>query len=204
MGVTPAQVLIRWGWQGTLGGKEASCWRADPAALLPLLPTHQACLPPRCYPLPPSPLVPPLVSWPACSWSMQKGFVPLPKSNHPERQQTNLDVFRWVGGGVGACGQGGWWGGWLAGRGAARVLGKSTHTTSFHLTQSSATRCALPCFIPYPTHATSCTPPLHLVPCCACTPRPSRFELCSDDVAALDRLEEGLVTGWDPIAMHDV
>ncbi|PSC75258.1 Aldo keto reductase [Micractinium conductrix] len=57
-------------------------------------------------------------------WSMQKGFVPLPKSNHPERQQTNLDVFR--------------------------------------------------------------------------------FELCSDDVAALDRLEEGLVTGWDPIAMHDV
>ena len=29
-------------------------------------------------------------------WSLQKGFVPLPKSNHAERQRTNLDVFRWV------------------------------------------------------------------------------------------------------------
>lgn len=31
---------------------------------------------------------------PAARWSMQKGFVPLPKSNNPERQQSNLDVFR--------------------------------------------------------------------------------------------------------------
>lgn len=27
-------------------------------------------------------------------WSLQKGFVPLPKSNHEERQRANLDVFR--------------------------------------------------------------------------------------------------------------
>jgi diketogulonate reductase-like aldo/keto reductase len=27
-------------------------------------------------------------------WSLQKGFVPLPKSVNPERQRTNLDVFR--------------------------------------------------------------------------------------------------------------
>lgn len=26
-------------------------------------------------------------------WSLQKGFVPLPKSVKPERQATNLDVF---------------------------------------------------------------------------------------------------------------
>lgn len=30
-----------------------------------------------------------------CRWSLQKGYVPLPKSNHAERQRTNLDVFRW-------------------------------------------------------------------------------------------------------------
>ena len=30
-----------------------------------------------------------------CRWSLQKGFVPLPKSNHAERQRLNLDVFRW-------------------------------------------------------------------------------------------------------------
>ena len=30
-----------------------------------------------------------------CRWSLQKGFVPLPKSNHAERQRANLDVFRW-------------------------------------------------------------------------------------------------------------
>ncbi|KAI7840058.1 hypothetical protein COHA_006189 [Chlorella ohadii] len=52
-------------------------------------------------------------------WSLQKGFVPLPKSNHAERQRTNLDVFR--------------------------------------------------------------------------------FELSDDDMAALDGLESGLVTGWNPI-----
>ena len=27
-------------------------------------------------------------------WSVQKGFVPLPKSTHPDRQRSNLDVFR--------------------------------------------------------------------------------------------------------------
>ena len=26
-------------------------------------------------------------------WSLQKGFVPLPKSTRPERQAANLDVF---------------------------------------------------------------------------------------------------------------
>lgn len=32
-------------------------------------------------------------------WSLQKGFVPLPKSNSPDRQRSNLDVFR-----CGKCG----------------------------------------------------------------------------------------------------
>lgn len=57
-------------------------------------------------------------------WSMQKGFVPLPKSNSPERQKSNLDVYR--------------------------------------------------------------------------------FELSAEDMAALDGLEEGLVTGWNPIRDHAV
>lgn len=52
-------------------------------------------------------------------WSLQKGFIPLPKSVNPERQATNLDVFG--------------------------------------------------------------------------------FELSLEDVVELDKLEEGLVTGWDPI-----
>lgn len=34
---------------------------------------------------------------PLCSWSLQKGYVPLPKSNHVERQRANLDVFRCAG-----------------------------------------------------------------------------------------------------------
>ncbi|KAG2499444.1 hypothetical protein HYH03_002391 [Edaphochlamys debaryana] len=55
-------------------------------------------------------------------WSLQKGLVPLPKSVHPDRQASNLDVFS--------------------------------------------------------------------------------FSLSPEDVAALDGLEEGLVTGWDPVA-HD-
>lgn len=28
---------------------------------------------------------------------------------------------------------------------------------------------------------------------------PCRFELCEEDMAALDGLESGLVTGWNPI-----
>lgn len=27
-------------------------------------------------------------------WSLQKGLVPLPKSNNPDRQRSNLDVLR--------------------------------------------------------------------------------------------------------------
>ena len=27
-------------------------------------------------------------------WSLQSGFIPLPKSSNPERQRENLDVFR--------------------------------------------------------------------------------------------------------------
>ncbi|KAL4859666.1 putative oxidoreductase [Chlorella vulgaris] len=57
-------------------------------------------------------------------WSLQKGFVPLPKSNSPDRQRSNLDVFR--------------------------------------------------------------------------------FELGAEDMATLDGLESGLVTGWDPIANNPV
>lgn len=57
-------------------------------------------------------------------WSLQKGLVPLPKSSHPARQATNLDVWS--------------------------------------------------------------------------------FELGGDEMASLDALEEGLVTGWDPITADPV
>jgi diketogulonate reductase-like aldo/keto reductase len=57
-------------------------------------------------------------------WSLQKGYVPLPKSVNPERQKSNVDVFG--------------------------------------------------------------------------------FELDADDMKALDGMEEGLVTGWDPIRDHPV
>lgn len=35
-------------------------------------------------------------------------------------------------------------------------------------------------------------------------PPPCRFELSAEDMAALDGLEEGLVTGWNPIRDHAV
>lgn len=37
------------------------------------------------------------------------------------------------------------------------------------------------------------------MPCLLC-----RFELSEEDIAALDGLEEGLVTGWNPIRDHAV
>lgn len=104
-------------------------------------------------------------------WSLQNGFVPLPKSNHAERQRTNLDVFRWGLRGATARGSGGTdWHGRFFGAGSARC-------------------CKRP---PSSTHG----PHVPAAPPC---PWPARFELPAEDMAALDGLDSEHVTGWNPI-----
>ena len=104
-----------------------------------------------------------------------------------------------------------WAGGW-AGQGGLAPAALSTHP-SWELGSGRPTHAAA---APRSVHLPPCPPPSPAA-CGACQSRPgatpsdplrrppttvsteSRWELSAEDMAALDGLDEGLVTGWDPI-----